>query len=74
MREAALLESWKAYKRGFQQGIALFNAKPKKGVAFLQARLPGCHPQFLGNSVGLAAFTQAPLCRVTVCFIKFGLW
>ncbi len=38
VREAALLESWKAYKRGFQQGIALFNAKPKKGVAFLQAR------------------------------------
>jgi len=38
VREAALLESWKAYKRGFQQGVALFNAKPKKGVAFLQAR------------------------------------
>ena len=35
-REAQLLESWKAYKRGFQQGIALFNAKPKKGIAFLQ--------------------------------------
>ena len=45
VREAALLESWKAYKRGFQQGIALFNAKPKKGVAFLQARPPGRHPQ-----------------------------
>ena len=45
VREAALLESWKAYKRGFQQGIALFNVKPKKGVAFLQARLPGCHPE-----------------------------
>ncbi len=38
VREAALLESWKAYKRGFQQGVALFNVKPKKGVAFLQAR------------------------------------
>ena len=45
VREAALLESWKAYKRGFQQGIALFNAKPKKGVAFLQARPPGRHLQ-----------------------------
>lgn len=30
------LESWKAYKKGFQEGIALFNQKPKKGVAFLQ--------------------------------------
>lgn len=38
VKEAALLESWKAYKRGFQQGVALFNVKPKKGVAFLQAR------------------------------------
>jgi brefeldin A-inhibited guanine nucleotide-exchange protein len=35
-REAQLLESWKAYKKGFQQGVALFNARPKKGIAFLQ--------------------------------------
>lgn len=34
--EAQLLESWKAYKKGFQQGVALFNAKPKKGIAYLQ--------------------------------------
>lgn len=34
--EAHLLESWKAYKKGFQEGIAVFNKKPKKGVAFLQ--------------------------------------
>ena len=34
-KEAQLLESWKAYKTGFQQGIALFNKKPKKGVAFM---------------------------------------
>ena len=34
-KEAQLLESWKAYKTGFQQGIALFNKKPKKGIAFL---------------------------------------
>ena len=37
-REAQLLESWKAYKKGFQEGIALFNKKPKKGVAYMQAR------------------------------------
>ena len=35
-REAQLLETWKAYKKGFQQGIALFNLKPKKGIAYLQ--------------------------------------
>ena len=35
-REAELLESWKAYKKGFQQGIALFNKKPRKGVSFMQ--------------------------------------
>ena len=35
-REAQLLETWKAYKKGFQQGIALFNVKPKKGIAYLQ--------------------------------------
>ena len=35
-REAQLLESWKAYKKGFQEGIALFNKKPKKGIAFMQ--------------------------------------
>lgn len=37
-REAQLLETWKAYKKGFQQGIALFNLKPKKGIAYLQVR------------------------------------
>ena len=35
-REAQLLESWKAYKKGFQEGISLFNKKPKKGIAFMQ--------------------------------------
>ena len=35
-KEAQLLESWKAYKKGFQEGIALFNKKPKKGIAFMQ--------------------------------------
>ncbi len=38
-KEAVLLESWKAYKTGFQQGIALFNKKPKKGVAFMQEQV-----------------------------------
>lgn len=38
-KEAALLESWKAYKTGFQQGIALFNKKPKKGIAFMQEQV-----------------------------------
>ena len=38
-REAQLLETWKAYKKGFQQGIALFNLKPKKGIAYLQVCL-----------------------------------
>jgi len=38
-KEAQLLESWKAYKTGFQQGIALFNKKPKKGVAFMQEQV-----------------------------------
>lgn len=31
-----MLESWKAFKVVFQQGVALFNQKPKKGIAYLQ--------------------------------------
>ena len=42
-REAQLLESWKAYKKGFQQGIALFNKKPKKGIALMQVNPPPRH-------------------------------
>lgn len=38
-REAQVLETWKAYKKGFQQGVALFNVKPKKGIAYLQVRM-----------------------------------
>ncbi len=41
-REAQLLESWKAYKKGFQGGIALFNKKPKKGIAFMQVCCQVC--------------------------------
>ena len=37
-KQAQMLESWKAYKRTFQEGVALFNKKPKSGIAFLQAR------------------------------------
>lgn len=58
VREAALLESWKAYKRGFQQGIALFNAKPKKGVAFLQARPPAYH-----TLLSTPMWASLPFCR-----------
>lgn len=35
-RQAQMLESWKAFKRVFQEGVALFNKKPKKGIAYLQ--------------------------------------
>lgn len=35
-KEAALLDRWKAYKTDFQSGIALFNKKPKKGIAYMQ--------------------------------------
>lgn len=41
-REAQLLESWKAYKKGFQEGVALFNKKPKKGIAFMQVCCQVC--------------------------------
>ena len=37
-KEAQLLETWKAYKKGFQEGISIFNKKPKKGISFLQVR------------------------------------
>ena len=44
-REAQLLESWKAYKKGFQEGIAIFNKKPKKGIAFMQVSCTHPWPQ-----------------------------
>lgn len=44
-KEAQLLESWKAYKKGFHEGVALFNDKPKRGIAFMQV-LP--HPRSQG--------------------------
>ena len=57
-RQAALLESWKGYKRQFQQGVALFNQKPKKGVAYMQEQgLVGPTPAdvavFLARTQGL---------------------
>lgn len=57
-RQAVLLESWKGYKRQFQQGVALFNQKPKKGVAYMQEQgLVGPSPadvsQFLARTQGL---------------------
>lgn len=38
-KEAQLLETWKAYKKGFQEGIGIFNKKPKKGISFLQVNI-----------------------------------
>ena len=35
-KEAQLLETWKAYKKGFQEGISKFNKKPKQGISFMQ--------------------------------------
>ncbi|KAL3151968.1 hypothetical protein ABBQ32_001092 [Trebouxia sp. C0010 RCD-2024] len=57
-KEAQLLESWKAYKKGFQEGIALFNKKPKKGIAFMQEHnMLGQGPdeiaKFLAKTTGL---------------------
>jgi hypothetical protein len=33
------LSKKRAYKEKFQEGVAIFNAKPKKGIAFLQVGL-----------------------------------
>ncbi|EFN54845.1 hypothetical protein CHLNCDRAFT_35815 [Chlorella variabilis] len=57
-RQAALLESWKGYKRQFQQGVALFNQKPKKGVGYMQeqglvGKAPDDVAQFLARTSGL---------------------
>ena len=46
------------YKRQFQQGVALFNQKPKKGIAYMQEQgLVGTAPdevaQFLARTQGL---------------------
>lgn len=41
-KEAALLDRWKAYKTDFQSGIALFNKKPKKGIAYMQEHVRCC--------------------------------
>ena len=56
--EADLLRSWKAFKRAFEQGVAEFNKKPKKGIAYLQNQgLLGPSPQdvahFLSSTRGL---------------------
>lgn len=62
-RQAALLESWKGYKRQFQQGVAAFNQKPKKGIAYMQEQgLVGPTPddvaQFLAKSQGLKCVAE----------------
>ncbi|KFM23662.1 Brefeldin A-inhibited guanine nucleotide-exchange protein 2 [Auxenochlorella protothecoides] len=53
------LEGWKAFKRVFQEGVELFNAKPAKGVAFMQEQgLVGPDPddvaQFLAKTLSLS--------------------
>ncbi|PSC72251.1 brefeldin A-inhibited guanine nucleotide-exchange 2-like [Micractinium conductrix] len=58
-RQAVMLESWKGYKRQFQQGITLFNQKPKKGIAFMQEQgvvgtAPSDVAQFLARTQGLS--------------------
>lgn len=35
-KEAEVVASWKSFKRVFEEGVELFNAKPAKGIAFLQ--------------------------------------
>jgi brefeldin A-inhibited guanine nucleotide-exchange protein len=35
-RQGDLFETWKAFKRAFEQGVAAFNRKPKAGVRFMQ--------------------------------------
>jgi len=57
-REWELLESKKAYKLSFMEGVALFNKKPKKGIAYLQtANMLGDSPEdiavFLRKTSGL---------------------
>lgn len=59
-RQAALLESWKGYKRQFQQGVALFNQKPKKGVGYMQeqglvGKAPDDVAQFLARTSGASS-------------------
>ena len=69
-KEAQLLESWKAYKKGFQEGIALFNKKPKKGIAFMQVGhvpasldLPCSCPSLHVHVCRLASFLAFFLCQ-----------
>lgn len=57
-RQWEVVESKKAYKLGFQEGVALFNKKPKKGVAFMQEQgMIGESPRdialFLAKTTGL---------------------
>uniref|UniRef100_A0A061RZG9 Brefeldin a-inhibited guanine nucleotide-exchange protein 2-like n=1 Tax=Tetraselmis sp. GSL018 TaxID=582737 RepID=A0A061RZG9_9CHLO len=57
-REWEMVESRKAYKMGFQEGIALFNKKPQDGIRFMQEQgMLGKEPHeiaaFLGKTSGL---------------------
>ncbi|KAK2077578.1 hypothetical protein QBZ16_004423 [Prototheca wickerhamii] len=51
------LEGWKAFKRVYQEGVALFNAKPRRGIEFMQQqRLVGEEP---GEVASFLARTRA---------------
>ncbi len=56
--QAQVLESFKEYKKSFQQALVLFNKKPKKGLAMLQqlgfvGRTPEDVARFLSKTQGL---------------------
>lgn len=65
-KEAQLLESWKAYKKGFQEGIALFNKKPKKGVAFMQVDVCTCFPVAPQNPALLHVGISSQWCQMDI--------
>lgn len=57
-KQGDLVKIWKEFKKVFEQGITLFNEKPKKGIEFLQSqRVVGLSPEevscFLEATKGL---------------------
>ncbi len=73
------LSRQRAYKVKFQEGLALFNAKPKKGIAFLQAEgMLGRSPEevavFFSKTEGLSKTMIGDYMGVflTPLFLGFG--
>ncbi len=64
-KQAQMVESWKAFKRVFQEGVALFSQKPKKGIAYMQASSCG--------AAGWGLHQEAVLLRGSVAAICFLL-